>query len=542
MAGMYLEFYGFSEQPFNVTPDPRFLFFTESHREALSAMIYGISERKGFVSVSGEVGIGKTTLVHQLLSSLDLKIRVVVISQTKITFEQLLREVLLELGLPVGYEDKPSLIRRFKQYLESRRPDENLAILVDEAQHLSIEAMEDLRLLSNLETATSRLLQVVFVGQPELEGKLNCRELRQLKQRIVIRRRILPLREGDCRMYIEHRLNIVGSSTPQVFIPDAVAMIARHSRGIPRVINILCDNALLIGYSRGRKKVNALLVQEAISHMEALAPAEAGEKTRAEKRERARRGFRRRMPAWPYAAAAVLALLMAILLGREFGGALQEKLWPPFPVSPPAREQRIAAPAVAPLLPGATPPQAAPAAPLETPPAAQPPLPPPVLSSAPLNAPAAARPEIRVESATAKAGETLRSLSLAYYKFSNTTVLDYLLQFNPEIEDPDLVKANQKIFIPQVEDQSLILEARDGTCQLHLGTFLDPRFAENYRTEPALQGKRLEVLPRKFRSGQTWYRAVAAGFASREECLQTIQALKAKSLLPLLKNQTARAR
>ena len=201
---MYLEFYGFSEQPFETTPDPRFLFLTESHREALNSMAYGIQGRKGFISVSGEVGTGKTTIVHHLLDHLDSGVKVVLISQTKVTFEQLLRDVLWGLELPTAGENKSSLIRQFNKYLMDRLArNQNLALLIDEAQHLSIDALEDLRLLSNLETSSSKLLQIVLVGQPELEEKLNSRELRQLKQRIVISRRILPLREADCSRYIE---------------------------------------------------------------------------------------------------------------------------------------------------------------------------------------------------------------------------------------------------------------------------------------------------------------------------------------------------
>ncbi len=165
---MYNEFYGFSEQPFDITPDPKFLFLTESHREALVSMAYGIKERKGFISISGEVGTGKTTLIHQLLDNLERGVKVVFISQTKVTFEQLLKEILLELKLRlVGEQNKLSLTRRFNQYLIKKLAmDNNLAIIIDEAQHLSIEALEELRMLSNLETATAKLLQIILVGHP----------------------------------------------------------------------------------------------------------------------------------------------------------------------------------------------------------------------------------------------------------------------------------------------------------------------------------------------------------------------------------------
>ena len=327
---MYNEFYGFSEQPFDITPDPKFLFLTESHREALASMNYGIKERKGFISISGEVGTGKTTLIHQLLDSLERGVKVVFISQTKVTFEQLLREIILELKLRlVGEQNKLSLTRKFNQYLIRRLAlDNNLAIIIDEAQHLSIEALEELRMLSNLETATAKLLQIILVGQPELEEKLNSRELRQLKQRIVIRRRILPLREEDSRRYIEHRLKIVGSSTSQVFTPDALSMICHYSKGIPRTINILCDNAFLIGHGHGKKKVNPLIIQEVIRHMEALPRRElVEENTGYQKRNRSWASILRRLlPRISYAALPLFLLILLILLGIGNVGGIQENV------------------------------------------------------------------------------------------------------------------------------------------------------------------------------------------------------------------------
>ncbi len=327
---MYNEFYGFSEQPFDITPDPKFLFLTESHREALASMNYGIKERKGFISISGEVGTGKTTLIHQLLDGLERGVKVVFISQTKVTFEQLLREIILELKLRlVGEQNKLSLTRKFNQYLIKRLAlDNNLAIIIDEAQHLSIEALEELRMLSNLETATAKLLQIILVGQPELEDKLNSRELRQLKQRIVIRRRILPLREEDSRRYIEHRLKIVGSSTSQVFTPDALSMICHYSKGIPRTINILCDNAFLIGHGHGKKKVNPLIIQEVIRHMEALPRKEwVEENTGYPKRNRSWGSILRRLlPRISYAALPLFLLILLILLGIGNVGGVQENL------------------------------------------------------------------------------------------------------------------------------------------------------------------------------------------------------------------------
>lgn len=194
---MYTRFYGFSEKPFHVTPDPKFLFLTESHQKALDAILYGVGERKGFISISGEAGTGKTTILHHLLQTLSGNVKAVFINQTQVTPKQLLKEIVQKTGLTPKDQSKMSLIRQLNEYLVSALvEDGNLAILIDEAQNLNLEVMEELRMLSNLETRDSKLIQIAFVGQPELEEKLNSKELRQLKQRIAIRSQIRPL-TGD---------------------------------------------------------------------------------------------------------------------------------------------------------------------------------------------------------------------------------------------------------------------------------------------------------------------------------------------------------
>jgi len=495
---MYNEFYSFSEQPFNVNPNPKFLFFTESHREALTSMIYGIKERKGFVSVAGETGTGKTTLIRQMLAKLDPSVKVVFISQTKVSFEQLLRGVLLELGVSVGFQDKASLIRQFNHYLMERPgQDKNLAIIIDEAQHLSMEAMEDFRLLSNLETTTSKLVQIILVGQPELEEKLNSKELRQFKQRIAIRRRILPLREEDAKRYIEHRLKIVGSSTAQVFTSDAVSMICHYGQGIPRTINILCDNAFLIGYDRGKKKINALIIQEVIRYMEAL-PEQEGSRGETGYKRRIRPaslGLKDLVSRFSYVAIALFCLIIVILLGREYVLNIKksEQLTPP---AQPVDDQKAVIPPTSPAI--------------QTQP----------------------KPEIRVNMVIVKENATIRLLAQKYYNLSNVTLMDYILRFNPEMTNPELVKANEKINIPEITEEALIIQAPDGTYKLHVATFLIPELVEKYKNEPLLQGKKIEVIPRNFSNKQTWYRILVGNFASREESLAAIQALKEKRLLP----------
>ena len=208
---MYTEFYGFSEKPFNITPDPRFLYQTADHREALASMIYGIRERKGFIAITGEVGTGKTTLIYTLLKDLKEGVKTVFIFHTNITFVQLLMNILSELEIPTPDEKETTLLRGLYDYLiQGLSRNENVTIIIDEAQNLSKEVMEGLRMLSNLETTTSKLLQIILVGQPELDVKLDSPELRQLRQRIEIKRQLRPLSRQECQEYIDHRLKISG--------------------------------------------------------------------------------------------------------------------------------------------------------------------------------------------------------------------------------------------------------------------------------------------------------------------------------------------
>jgi general secretion pathway protein A len=266
---VYTQFYGFSERPFDISPDPRFLFLTRSHRESLASMIYGVKERKGFISITEEVGTGKTVLIYALLRNLDEKVRIIHLSHTSITFEELLKIIFLKLSLPVVESEKPILLHQLHGHLLRRsRLGENIALVIDEAQNLSKEVMEEIRMLSNTETATAKLLQVLLVGQPELEVKLNSDALRQLKQRIGIRRRIKPLNREECAEYMEHRLRLVGSTCGEVFTRDAVSLIYEYTKGIPRSINILCDNAFLIGFSTEQKRITAGVVREVMADMD----------------------------------------------------------------------------------------------------------------------------------------------------------------------------------------------------------------------------------------------------------------------------------
>lgn len=267
---MYRNFFGFSEKPFDLTPDPKFLYLSRSHVEALASLTYGIHDRRGLIVMVGEVGTGKTLLLNAVLDRLDETTKIAYIFHTDVTFKQMLRMALVDLGL-AGPEEtltKIQALHRLNDFaIRQLHRGSNVALIIDEAQNLDRSCMENLRLLSNLETHKHKLIQIVLAGQPELDTKLNQPELRQLTQRISLRRYISPLSEKETYGYIRHRLRVADYKGPSLFDSKAEQLIWEYSGGIPRKINILCDNALLIGYALRNKRIKAPVVEEAINDL-----------------------------------------------------------------------------------------------------------------------------------------------------------------------------------------------------------------------------------------------------------------------------------
>lgn len=266
---MYKEFFNFSAEPFRVTPDPGFLYLTDQHKEALAAIIYGIAKRKGFVCITGEVGVGKTTILRSYLDSVDEPgLRFVYIFNPNVSFQALLRHILKEIELDYPGEDIAGMVEALKSWLiahHSRR--ETLVLLIDEAQNMPIGTLESLRMLSNLETATEKLVQIVLVGQPELDQLLSERQLRQLESRIAVRTRLGPLSKADSLAYIRHRLRCVSLDEKPAFTDGAIKEMVRRANGIPRRINVLADNALMSAYGHNIRPVTPKVVREVVRDM-----------------------------------------------------------------------------------------------------------------------------------------------------------------------------------------------------------------------------------------------------------------------------------
>jgi general secretion pathway protein A len=266
---MYNEFYGFREAPFNITPDPRFLFFSDKHREAFNHVLFGIRERKGFIQITGEVGAGKTTVCRAILSELGASCRTALILNPVMTSTQLMRAVLTELGLEPGRVDRTTYLEILNRFLLERAEEgTDVVLIIDEAQDLERDLLEQVRLLSNLETDRRKLLQIVLIGQPELRDRLNERALRQLRQRITVRYHLEPLSGEETRRYIAHRLRVAGADGRPSFTSGAVRKVHSYARGIPRLINAVCDKALLYGYVNGTYEMNGRAIRQAIRELE----------------------------------------------------------------------------------------------------------------------------------------------------------------------------------------------------------------------------------------------------------------------------------
>jgi general secretion pathway protein A len=267
---MYESFYNLKEKPFNLTPDPRFIYFTERHCEALANLVYGIRERKGFLVLTGEVGTGKTTMINALLDTLERAgILSAFIFNPLLSPSEFFEYLLADLNIRGDYKNKSqALIKLNNLLLERYRMGKPTVLIVDEAQNLSTENLEEIRLLTNLETATEKLLQIVLVGQPELSLKLNSPELRQLKQRISLRCNLEPLSLAELKEYISTRMEIAGLPNQTVFAEDITAEIYRLSGGIPRLVNTICDNALLTGYATDSKIIGLDILEEVASDLE----------------------------------------------------------------------------------------------------------------------------------------------------------------------------------------------------------------------------------------------------------------------------------
>jgi general secretion pathway protein A len=277
---MYKSFFGLKESPFNANPDPRFLYLTNQVEEALTGLMYGIQTRKGFITLTGEVGTGKTTLVNRLLDWLHhRRARTAFLFNSRMNTNQLFDFILAEFDIACDSRSKSQQLLKLNHWLLDRyRAGETVVLILDEAQNLTFPVLEEVRLLTNLETSTDKLLQIVLSGQPELEDKLKLPELRQLRQRIMLRCKTSPLTKEQTHDYILKRLKIAGAGEEPIFSPEAMDAVHIYSLGIPRVVNLLCEHSLVNAYVDQQRPIKSKVVEDVarefqLDEVEPIAPA-----------------------------------------------------------------------------------------------------------------------------------------------------------------------------------------------------------------------------------------------------------------------------
>jgi general secretion pathway protein A len=547
---MYSAHFGCRERPFDIVADPRFVYANPAYEEAYAALLYGIQDRRGCIALVGEAGTGKTTLLHRLLESLDEPIRAVFFDKTTLTFEELLDFLCRELALPVASGRLLEKIEALNEFLlERQRAGGTGVLIIDEAQNLSAEVLENLRLLSNFEAANEKLLQLVLVGQPELEQKLERTALRQLKQRIVVRCQLDRLPPQEVGPFILHRLRVAGCERQDIFSPDVIERVAAYSTGIPRLINVICDNAMLIAYGAQTSTVSKEIVEEVARDLRltANAPSPGTLEEQAAMTAIEMPIIQRSEDATLSRADTSASPLFAQHFSRSWvkpvfwgGGAFVAGLllwsdWFPavfrqtvsriVELSPSAlplgAEQSANGPVQQleerPSLPSAPQLAASPSTPepdiaqqanvleetLRQPASSADPSPPPT--------PPAVVNGWKGDTITIAPGDTISRIAIKMYGGNNLLAFDLIKELNPHIEDLDRIAVGEKILFPALTRETLVRPQPDGSSWLILGSFYSEDEAEKLARRMRHDGHAVTLSPQNVFGSRLLYRVTLEG-------------------------------
>jgi type II secretory pathway predicted ATPase ExeA len=563
---MYNDYFGFREQPFSVTPDPRFFYTNPHYQEAYANLVYAIRERRGFVVLTGEIGTGKTTLLRRLMEHLEPNIHVVFFYNAVLRFEDLLDVVCEDLGLAVQGQGHLHKIQALNQFLiEQVAKGGTVVLLLDEAQNLGEEVLENLRLLSNLETSREKLLQIALVGQPELETKLDHPGLHQLKQRIASHYRLSRLGDDEVGPFIQYRLSAVGYTRQALFTPAAVQEIAFYAKGFPRLINILCDNALLMAYATSQKRVSAEIIRQVASDLRLVRPeeeerighradvAQPNPDTAPIRRSHERSRRSRRRSHWHrIVGMRILVPVLALVLAgagfyvwpyhRSFVERLQERLgaWPhtvpqaKHNLASEGEQAQVASDAAqqpssdlgtgVPRGEGGAPSATHPSTPNHRIDSAQTPEHGRMAgqssdmrgeegrSNAPPS-PAAVSEGVTwtQEPMAIPAGSTIVDIAAKAYGAHRLLGLDLIKEVNTHIENLNRVAAGQKLWVPPLTRDTLVRQQPDGSYHLIVGSFRGPPQAEHVAQRARLKGYTAVISPRKLGERLMVYRVELRG-------------------------------
>jgi general secretion pathway protein A len=513
----YITFYSFSEDPFHDVPNPKFFFPAESHNEALLSLRYGISERKGFILLLGDKGIGKTILINHLISTLGVKVETAFIPRCDIPYKKLLEQILRQLDVPFKLEVKGSMLHGLYYHLITcLESDKNVVIILDEAHCIDESVVEEVRLLANLETDKSKLLQIVLCGEPDLLHKLRADAIRQIGQRIVINCRIGPMTEEESFRYIDHRLKIVGSSSSRVFTDKALSMICRQAGGIPSMINTLCGNALSLGCDLKEEKISAATVRRAKRRRKPI-----------EEKDQQRRILR--IPdRLPFKIFVVVLFLMVLATAFFFAKDPIKNTLSRYAIHKSTEQKALEEEAKrqssseSALIKPSADVVYAPTKPEQ--PSAQ------VL--APVTPVKQPDMEIRVKKVVeVTVGISLYSLTREHYNTTDRTLIDHILELNPSIKNPDLIHVKQKIKLPEITDALLIKRSPEGAIMIHLITRASRSLAVQYGGHIGLKGKKVEITPRQVSDKEIWYRVMVGPFADWGEASTAIGKMRQQGYL-----------
>jgi general secretion pathway protein A len=538
---MYAQFYGLRESPFALTPDPRYLFMSEPHKEALASAVYGVQERKGFVLILGEVGTGKTTLIRHLLGRFGPNIRSVFVFNPAVSFMELLQLMLRDLELPCPSMRRVEMIDTLNDYLlKEAAAGRYVVVIIDEAQHLSPTVLEEVRMLSNLETARGKLIQILLVGQPELGEKLGRPELRQLRQRISLVAELKPLSYEDTVRYIAHRLEVAGREDGGPFSRRALKVIYRASGGIPRLVNVICDKALVLGYGAGSKVIKSRIIKEVLQDWKPF-QRPPGPTPRSRSRAVLRRRVPTSRPLRRIAAAVALGLAGAALIVMLVGykdGPLRSRFW--HGLLPSGASGTVVSTAELPVrampepVPVTTVPPVSPAAP-ELPPRPNlrsVELGPTVLPASPTRsavadrptpnpaaAPVPVEPRAKAREVVVAPGEVFSAVVARNYGRAELTLLDVVKSANPGVTSIDELRVGQRLKLPAYEPGKLVEKADGGRYRLHLMTTWDKedQVLQKLRSAVAKLGRQVTVVPINMTQRETAYRVLVGDFGDRRE-------------------------